>query len=491
MTDSAHRPAHRPVNHPGRRRPAAAAAPGLAGIVVAVALTLAGCSSGGGDDGEGAGATSDAADVVSDVDGTPVDPAGSGVGTGDPSGVEGSTAGTEPTADEPGTATSTTVPLQPSRDADLPTAAPGATTVPPTTTPGPLAVPRIALFEVARLERPTGIAHRPLDNRAFALEQPGRIVAIDDLSTDVVLDITDRITDRGNEQGLLGLAFHPDEDLAYVNYTGEGGATVIAEFAVDPRSGVFDRESARTVMTVEQPAANHNGGQLAFGPDGLLYIGLGDGGNADDPRRVGLDLSSRLGKILRIDPRADGDAPFTVPADNPFVDTDGADPTIWSSGLRNPWKFSFDATTGDLWIADVGQNELEEVNRAPASDGTGAGRGRSFGWSAFEADTRFNEDQPARGHTPPLIVYPHEDGNCSVSGGVVARDSVVPDLDGWYLYGDYCSGTIWGYDTTAPADDPTIVELASLPGLAAIAAGPAGDVFAVSNNGLVALVVPA
>ena len=189
-------------------------------------------------------------------------------------------------------------------------------------------------------------------------------------------------------------------------------------------------------------------------------------------------------------PLASADEPFTVPADNPFVGIDGADPTIWTLGLRNPWRFSFDPLTGDLWIADVGQSRLEEINMAPAVDGLDAGRGVSFGWSAFEANERFNEDQSPDGHTLPVTSYPHEDGNCSVSGGVVARDSSFDELNGWYVYGDYCSGRVWALDTTSvasgpdgPVGTPHIIQIATVPGLAAIAEGPLGDIYAVSIAG--------
>ena len=247
------------------------------------------------------------------------------------------------------------------------------------------------------------------------------MVAVTDLSSDVVLDISD-LTDANGEQGLLGLAFHPTADLAYVDYTSNSGNTVVAEFAVDPITGVFDASSRREVLTVAQPYSNHNGGQLAFGPDQLLYIGLGDGGSGGDPGRRALDLGSRLGKILRIDPVAGGGEPFTVPADNPFVATAGADPTIWAYGLRNPWRFSFDGPTGDLWIADVGQNDWEEINRAVAAENRlDAGRGANFGWSAIEGFEPFNADQPSDGALDPLFVYDHRDGRCSVSGGAVAR----------------------------------------------------------------------
>jgi glucose/arabinose dehydrogenase len=290
----------------------------------------------------------------------------------------------------------------------------------------------------------------------------------------------------GGEQGLLGLAFHPTEDLAYVDYTDRSGDTVVAEYAVDPATGVFDPATAREVVEVEQPFANHNGGKVTFGRDGMLYIGLGDGGSGDDPNRAGLDLTTPLGKILRIDPTPTADSPYTVPADNPFVGVDGADPRIWALGLRNPWRFSFDAPTGDLWIADVGQNEFEEINHAPAVELVNAGRGLSFGWSAFEGDARFNEDQPDEGHTAPVYVYSHSDGGCSVSGGAVARESIVSELNGWYVFGDYCSGEIWALDPASTADAPRVVAIANLPALAAISVGADGALYAISNGGSVA-----
>ncbi len=388
----------------------------------------------------------------------------------------------------PATPAATTMPLVPSPEADLPTAPPDAGTEAaprPAVPAGPLPIPTVQLVAAGDFDAPVGAAVRPIDPRLFIVEQGGRVVAVDDESATPVLDARD-LTAAGGERGLLGLAFHPDQDLAYVNYTDLDGNTVVAEYAIDPVTAVFDPASFRTVLTVEQPFGNHNGGALAFGPDGYLYIGLGDGGSADDPQRNALDLSTRLGKLLRIDPIESGAEPFVVPPDNPFVGVDGADPTIWSLGLRNPWRISFDELTGDLWIADVGQNEFEEVDRAPAVDGLDAGRGLSFGWSAFEANARFNPDQGADGHTPPVIEYPHLDDNCSISGGVVARDSPVDDLDGWYVYGDYCSGRIWGYDTTSEAGAPVIVELATLPSLSAIAAGPDGELYAISNAGPVA-----
>jgi glucose/arabinose dehydrogenase len=367
--------------------------------------------------------------------------------------------------------TAPTTPLTTSESATIPTA--------------PLREPSVSLSEIGTFDQPVDVVVRAGAGELYVVEQPGRIVAFTDLSTDTVLDISD-LTEARGEQGLLGLAFHPTADLAYVNFTDNAGDTVVAEFAIDSATGMFDRESYREVLTIDQPYRNHNGGQLAFGPDELLYIGVGDGGSGGDPERYALDLSSPLGKILRIDPTADGNLPFTVPTDNPFVDEAAADPTIWAYGLRNPWRFSFDPVTGDLWIADVGQNEFEEVNRSFATDRRNAARGTNFGWSAFEGFERFNDDQPTDGAVEPLFVYDHSDGRCSVTGGVVVRGDAVTDLTGWYLFGDYCTGQIWALDPSAPPTEPRVVEIAELGALVAIAAGPEGEVYAVSNSGTVA-----
>jgi glucose/arabinose dehydrogenase len=402
---------------------------------------------------------------------------------------------------DPTPATTTTM-LTPSPDADLPTQAPSDVVVAPVTTlPGPLPEPSVRLLELSTFDRPVEVAADDGDSRLFVVQQTGTIVASDDESDVVIFDMSTvpgATFSSGGEQGLLGLAFHPEENVAYVNFTNGDGNTVVAEFVFDPATYVFDPASSREVLTVEQPFSNHNGGKLAFGPDGYLYIGLGDGGSANDPNRAALDLSSRLGKILRIDPLATPNEQFTAPADNPFVGIDGADPTIWALGLRNPWKFSFDSLTGDLWIADVGQDRLEEINMAPAVDGRNAGRGVSFGWSAFEANERFNDDQSPDGHTLPVTAYPHEDGNASVSGGVVARNSSFDELNGWYVYGDYRSGRVWALDTTSvaaaldgPVGTPRIIQIATVPALAAIAEGPLGDIYAVSNNGPMYRLAPA
>lgn len=398
---------------------------------------------------------------------------------------------TAPPAIEPAVTTT----LVAAVEADLPTAAPSESAGPPTTPPGPLGTPAIELVPVASFEEPVDVATRSLDPRFYVVQQGGQVVAADAESDSVIFDIGDvanvELGRDGGEQGLLGLAFHPSADLAYINFTNSDGTTVVAEVAYDPTSIEFDPSTYREVLTVEQPFANHNGGDLEFGPDGHLYIATGDGGSAGDPERFALDLTSRLGKLLRIDPTPSDDGrPFAVPDDNPFLGADDADPTIWTYGLRNPWKFSFDSLTNDLWIGDVGQGEFEEVDLAPATDGVDAGRGLSFGWSAFEGDVAFNGDQLADGHVPPVATYPHVDGACSISAGAVSRDSAYAGLNGWYVYGDFCSGQLWALDTTSVGisdstrvGDPVIVELGNVPALVGVFEGPDGDVYALSRNG--------
>lgn len=433
-------------------------------LVVAAALALAACS---GDDADSVGTAATFETVPTSTHSAP---AASDT-------VVSSVASSDSSAAQPTTPASTAAP----------------TTV-PATTPAQLVDPAVVLVEVGSFDRPVDVVVRPNDGRVFAVEQTGSIVAFDDESSEVVADLSDRITTGGNEQGLLGVAFHPSLDLAYVNYTDQNGDTVVAEYTVDPNTGLIDLGSERELLYVSQPYPNHNGGHLAFGPDGMLYIGFGDGGAADDPDREALDLSSPLGKILRIDPAATDDSgrEYAVPADNPFAGNDATYQAIWSYGLRNPWRFSFDAATGDLWIADVGQNEFEEINHAPATGGVDAGKGVNFGWSAFEGDEPFNDDQPTDGAVPPVYVYSHEDtGGCSVSGGVVAPADAVGGLAGWYLFGDYCSGQIWALDPSSVSGEPRVVTIAELPGLAAISLGAGGDLYAVSNNGPIARFAPA
>lgn len=311
------------------------------------------------------------------------------------------------------------------------------------------------------------MATRPGDPALYLVAQIGRVYRYEppsieevgagfDVSRDageVVLDITTMTLEAG-EEGLVGLAFDPTGNAAYVYHSRPGdGFSVLAEYRVGA-DGVFDEPSRRELFTIEQPSPSHNGGQLLFGPDSMLYIGVGDGSLFSDTDRVALGLTSPLGKILRIDPTPSGGLPYTIPPENPAVDLHPADPRIWARGLRNPTSFSFDPATGDLWIADVGQAQWEEINHAPAFEGRNAGRGVNFGWSAFEGPERFNDDQPVDDHTPPRLAYEHPNAECgAVQDGLVVRNAVISELDGWYVYGDWCQGQVLAHDLSDPQSE--------------------------------------
>jgi glucose/arabinose dehydrogenase len=308
------------------------------------------------------------------------------------------------------------------------------------------AAPAVKLTRVAKLGGTTAMATRSGDPSLYVTEQSGRVRAIRDgkLATRPVLDLRSDTVASG-ERGLLGIAFAPDGGRLYVDYTDKSGDTHIDEFAMNGR--LADKSSRRNLLVVEQPQPNHNGGQLAFGPDGDLYIAFGDGGAADDEGSGhasggnGQSLRTLLGKILRINPAPSADAPYTVPPSNPFVGKSDARPEIWAYGLRNPWRFSFDADTGDLWIGDVGQNDWEEVDVAPATGGRNAGRGDNFGWNRLEGTHTFRGNPPA-GAVPPVYEQSHDDGACSVTGGFVYRGTAIPALGGKYVFTDYCAGEL-------------------------------------------------
>ncbi len=296
------------------------------------------------------------------------------------------------------------------------------------------------------LTRPVDIAHAG-DERLFVVEQAGRIrilTAERTLLAEPFLDIRSRVNDGGSEQGLLGLVFDPnftDNGYFYVNYTRGNDDTVIARFQVDPADpnrALPDSEAI--ILTVSQPFRNHNAGDLAFGPDGYLYIPLGDGGSGNDPQRNGQDGNSFLGKILRIDPN--GETPYAIPADNPFLNDPDIRDEIWALGLRNPWRISFDRTTGDLWIADVGQDTREEINRQPAAS---AG-GENYGWRCFEGTLDLfgdNECPPDNDLVFPVHEYDHGGDAASITGGFVYRGAAFPGLTGRYFYADIVLGTLW------------------------------------------------
>jgi len=293
------------------------------------------------------------------------------------------------------------------------------------------------------LTRPTAMAD-PNDGSGIllVLEQPGTIRLIQDgvLSAELFMDLTGRVGSGGNEQGLLGIALDPDyaqNGLFYLNYTDKNGDTVVARYHRMPDSIHGDPNSEEVVLKIAQPYANHNGGDLKFGPDGYLYIGMGDGGSGGDPQGNAQNPDTLLGKMLRIAP---GDSNgYSIPPDNPYASVGGRQ-EIWALGLRNPWRFSFDRLTGDLFIADVGQNKYEEVNFLPAGSPPGA----NFGWNYREGKHDYEGSVPdGINLIEPIFDYEHGQG-CSVTGGYVYRGQTLPEFYGVYLLTDYCTGYIWG-----------------------------------------------
>jgi len=278
-------------------------------------------------------------------------------------------------------------------------------------------------------------------NRLFVVEQGGHIYILEggqQLPTPF-LDVSALVSTSANERGLLGLAFHPDyatNGTFFINYTDLNGDTNVVRYRVSSDPNVADPNSAQVILHIAQPYENHNGGDIAFGADGYLYIGMGDGGSAGDPERNGQNPASLLGKILRLDVNAP--QPYGIPADNPVATNPDLAPEIWALGIRNPWRFSFDRLTGDLYIGDVGQNQWEEVNfQAAGTEG-----GVNYGWNIMEATHRYSGEPVIKGLTDPITEYSHAEG-CSITGGYVYRGAALPDLQGVYFFGDYCTGTIW------------------------------------------------
>jgi glucose/arabinose dehydrogenase len=379
-----------------------------------------------------------------------------------------------------------------------PTTSVSSTTLVPTTTgaPSTTATARAAtsaqfraaevrLVQVATLDQPVAMAVRPGERTLYVVEQVGRVRAIRGgrLDPAPVLDISAKVT-AGGEQGLLGLAFSPDGRYLYLHYTDRSGDHQVSELTM--RGQRADPGSERSVLQIDDPFGNHNGGQLAFGPDRRLYLAFGDGGGGGDPEGNGQSLESLLGKILRIDPRPGGGRPYRVPSDNPFVDREGARPEIWAYGLRNPWRFSFDAATGDLWIGDVGQNAYEEVDFEPAGSG-----GRNYGWNRREGLHAYNGGDRPSGAVDPVIEYGRDGGACTVIGGFVYRGQRIAGLRGAYLYGDYCAGWV----RAARTRDGNILEQRDLglevPGLSSFGVDTTGELYALSLGGQLYRLAPA
>jgi glucose/arabinose dehydrogenase len=320
-------------------------------------------------------------------------------------------------------------------------ASPTATAAPAETPPATIARPGLRLQRVGNFDSPVYVTAPPGDRqRIFVVEQGGtvRIVRGGKKLERPFLDVSDRIA-AGGERGLLSLAFPPNyasSGLFYVYYTATDGDIRIVEYRRSSAERA-DHGSARVVLSVDHPASNHNGGLIKFGPGGLLYAGLGDGGGGGDQhgaRGNGQNRATLLGKILRFDPRRDGSRPYRVPSSNPFVGRSGARPEIFAYGLRNPWRFSF-TPKGYLVVADVGQGEVEEVTVVRR-------KGANLGWRVFEGRSRYAPGESAPGHVPPAIQRFHSDGNCSITGGVVVRDPVLSALRGRYVFGDFCRGVV-------------------------------------------------
>jgi glucose/arabinose dehydrogenase len=339
---------------------------------------------------------------------------------------------------------------------------------------------------VSGMSSPLLVTARPGDPRLYVVEQGGliRIVNGSRIVPTPFLDVS-ALVSRGAEQGLLGLAFHPQHvrnGLLYVNYTDRGGTTRVVEYRAASGTSVTDPASARPVLSVPQFADNHNGGHIAFGPDGMLYVAVGDGGGSGDPQNNGQRVETLPGSLLRIDVDARGAGAYGIPPDNPFAGRADARGEIWVLGLRNPWRFSFDRVDGDLWIADVGQDLREEITRATPDQG----RGANFGWNRFEGSAAFDGRPLGEGtYRAPIAEYDHAGGNCSVTGGHVYRGSGVPALVGHYVYGDFCSGRIWAIDADGPAGAP--VEITAglggpLPLLRSFGEDAGGELYIAAGN---------
>ncbi len=372
----------------------------------------------------------------------------------------------------------TTIPNTSDPSTSMPTEAP-STEPPPSASTFP--DPNAYQWQIiaSGLQRPVDLQPNG-SGRLFIIEKTGRIRIIENgqLLSEPFLDITDRVGSRGNEQGLLGLAFHPqyeENGWFYVNYTDTNGDTVLARFQVLSDANRSDPGSELRLLGVDQPYPNHNGGALAFGPDGYLYAGLGDGGAAGDPQGNAQSLDTLLGKILRLD--VDSGEPYAIPGDNPFGNE------IWAYGLRNPWRLSFDTATGDLYIGDVGQGEWEEVDFLAA----GSAGGANFGWDHREGAHDYEGGGPA-GMIDPVAEYSHPEGGCSVSGGYVYRGA-MPEWNGIYLYGDYCTGIIWGlFRSVAGWQEQQLFDVDVT--ITSFGQDENGEVYLVSDSGSIHRLVP-
>jgi glucose/arabinose dehydrogenase len=351
-----------------------------------------------------------------------------------------------------------------------------ATSAPPADPPTQAELNRVAveLDEVARAQTPVALAVAEDNTTFYVGERAGlvRVIRNGRLDPRPLLDLTDQVVVEG-EGGLLGLAVAPDGRRLYVSFTDAEHAVRLVEVAVD--GGEVDSASRREVLTIRQPSTRHHGGNLVVGPDGLLWLGVGDGSAGGDPANAAQSLGVLSGKLLRLDPTPSGSKEYTVPTSNPFVDRKGARPEIWAFGLRNPWRFSFDRATGDLWIGDVGQYLIEEIDVIGPRQSAGA----NFGWRRLEGSRGFNGSPPANA-VPPVHEYAHRNGRCAVIGGHVYRGTKIRGLQGAYIYGDVCDGRIRAL-ARARGKPVRHRDLGlRLPGLVSFAEDRAGELYALS-----------
>jgi glucose/arabinose dehydrogenase len=355
-----------------------------------------------------------------------------------------STSDTTSTSTSTSTSTATSSPTASSAPA---TNAPSSTVTATYATKAQLDSLRLGLRDVAKLDEPIALTTRSGRPLLFVAERPGLVRTVDPVTgavSDPIVDIRSETT-SDSERGLLGLAFSADGMTLYLSFTDSQGDTrldaipMVSPAGDDASSAAVQLSGRRTVLFQKQPFSNHNGGNVLLGPDGMVWFGLGDGGSQRDPSNNGQNTNVLLGKILRIDPtRPTANAGYAVPADNPFVNGGGA-PEVWAYGLRNPWRFSFDRGSGDLWIGDVGESAYEEIDQLTAT--TGRGRAANLQWSQREGTHQLKGAAPA-GSTRPVHDYGRDDGSCSVTGGYVYRGATIPTLQGIYLFTDYCEGSL-------------------------------------------------
>jgi glucose/arabinose dehydrogenase len=349
----------------------------------------------------------------------------------------------------------------------------------------------IDLVEVADgLSAPVHLTAPDGDDRLFVVEKQGRIKIVEGgkvLATHF-LDIS-ALVSNGGEQGLLSLAFHPDystNGYFYVYHTDVGGDTRVVRYTVSGDPNLADPTSAKLILAVAQPYTNHNGGLISFGPDGMLYVGLGDGGSGGDPDNNGQNLGTLLGSILRID--VDGSDPYAIPSDNPFVDDASALDEIWAYGLRNPWRYAFDVVDGVIYIADVGQNSWEEINAESATQG-----GVNYGWRIMEGTSCYNpSDCSSSGLTQPIVQYANGVDGCAVVGGYAYRGAAISGRDGTYFYSDNCSGWIRSFllDSGEPTEE-TEWDVGNIGGVLSFGEDGFGELYVLTVRGTVLQFVPA